>query len=201
MREFDKDYFKGETSPTNYESFFYKVTAWLRFRTLISILWDLNRKKGILIDVGCAFGDFVSKFSEKSYEALGCDVSQWATKKAKRKYPKISIIRADVNTLPFKGKTFDIVTMLETLEHCPNLNDVLEEISRVATTNGLVIFSIPTTDLNDTQADKTHIWHLSLKEWLEIFERKFKLVKIKYFLKSFRYINKKVSTTFVTLQT
>ncbi|UCH31800.1 MAG: methyltransferase domain-containing protein [Candidatus Bathyarchaeota archaeon] len=201
MREFDKDYFEGETSPINYESFSYRVTAWLRFRTLISILSDLNRKTGILVDVGCAFGDFIYKFSEKGYKAVGCDVSKWAIRKAKRLYPNIDIILADVNALPFKEKTFDIVTMLETLEHCQKLNKVLEEISRIATANGLVIFSIPTTDLNDTQADKTHIWHLSLTEWLKIFERKFRLVKIKYFLKNLKYINKKASNTFVVLQT
>jgi len=200
MKEFDADYFEGETSPINYDSISYKITVWLRFRTLVSILRELNRTSGILIDIGCAFGDFISKLSKEGYEALGCDVSKWATTKAKKLHPEICIVRTDVNFLPFKDKAFNIITMLETLEHCPKLNKVLDETHRIVAPKGLVIFSVPTTDLNDTYADKTHLWHLSLKEWLEHFERKFHLVKVKYFLKNLRYLDKKICNTFIALE-
>ncbi len=153
------------------------------------------------MDVGCAFGDFVSRFSEKGFEAFGCDVSKWATVKAKKLHPETSIVRADVNLLPLKDGVVDVVTVLETLEHCPDIQRVLKEIHRIVAPSGLVVFSVPTTDLNDTYADQTHIWHLSLKEWIVRLEKVFCLVKVKYFLKSFRHIDRKASNTFIAMET
>jgi len=200
MREFDADYFEGKTSPIDYDSIFYKITVRLRFRTLMRLLKELNRTDGVLIDIGCALGDFVSKLSKKGYRTLGCDVSKWAAIKAKKLHPEICIVRADVNFLPFKEKAFNIVTMLETLEHCSELNKVLEEIHRIAASKGLVIFSVPTTDFNNTYADKTHVWHLSLKDWLKVFEGRFRLLKIRYFLKGLRHLDKKLCNTFFALE-
>jgi ubiquinone/menaquinone biosynthesis C-methylase UbiE len=200
-KSYDSGYFKGKTSPINYESVFHRITVWLRFRTMMDLLKSLNRDRGILMDVGCAFGDFVSKFSEKGFEAFGCDVSKWATAKAKKLHPETSIIRADANFLPFKNNVVDIVTMLETLEHCPHVHNVLDEIHRIVAPTGLVVFSVPTTDLNDTHADQTHIWHLTLKEWIKLLEKEFCLVKVKYFLKSFRHVDRKASNTFIALET
>lgn len=174
---------------------------WLRFRSLLDLLKSLGRDRGVLVDVGCAFGDFVTKFSARGFEAFGCDVSKWATAKAKKVHPETSIIRADANSLPFKDGVADVVTMLETLEHCPDIQGVLKEIRRIVAPSGLVVFSVPTTDLNDTYADQTHIWHLPLKEWIQLLEKVFCLVKVKYFLKSFRHIDRKASNTFIAMKT
>ncbi len=200
MTKFDADYFKGKTSPINYDSISYKMTSWLRFKTLVGLMRELNQPKGVLIDIGCAFGDLVSRLSREGYETLGCDVSRWAAVRAKKLHPEICVVRADANSLPFIDKAFSIVTMLETLEHCTQLSKVLEETHRVAASRGLVIFSVPTTDLNDTRADASHVWHLSLEDWLGCFQKRFHLVKVRYFLKHLRFLNKKISNTFIALE-
>lgn len=198
---FDEGYFRGETSPINYESFLHRITVRLRLRAILKLLKELNREDGLIIDVGCALGDFVSGFSKEGYEAYGCDVSWWAAKEAKRIHPETCVVRADASFLPFRNKAVDVVTMLETLEHCTQLHKVLKEICRVVAFDGLAILSVPTTDVNDTYADDTHLWHFSFDEWTRIFEKKFDLVKVKYFLKAFRHINKKACNTLFALKT
>jgi 2-polyprenyl-3-methyl-5-hydroxy-6-metoxy-1,4-benzoquinol methylase len=200
MIEHDQDYFEGKTSPINYNSILYKITAWLRCRTIINLLKELDKAAGVLIDIGCAFGDLVSNLSRKGYVVFGCDISKCATLEAKKLHPEANIIRADAHFLPLRNKAFNIVTMLETLEHCLNPNKALGEIHRIIAKDGVAIISIPTTDLNNTYADKTHIWHLPLNEWQKHFEEKFSLLRIKYFLRSFRYISKIASNTFIALK-
>jgi len=199
LKIFENDYFEGKEAPVNYGSLFYRINVWLRFGTVVHMLRRLNRYGGKILDVGCALGHSVNRFSREGYEAYGCDISRWATTEAKRLNAEINILRADANSLPFKHEAFDAVTAFETLEHCPRLDDVLNEIGRIVVSGGLIVVSVPTTDLNDTHADETHVWHLSLSEWIEILTKKFALVQIRYFLKFFKYIDRKTCDTFIVL--
>lgn len=180
-------------------SIFYKVNAWFRFRRIASLIRELGGS-GKALDVGCALGHSVSRLSQVGLDSVGCDISAWATKKAKELHPGIEIFRADAYSLPFKSSTFNVTTTFETLEHCDDLNAVLSEIKRVTKPGGLVMFSIPTTDLNDTYADKTHLWHKSLRDWLRLFEDDFQLLKVEYFMKVMKYVDGKTCTTFIVLR-
>jgi len=60
------------------------------------------------------------------------------------------------------------------------LNSALRETNRVTKLKGWVVISVPTTDLNDTYGDKSHSWHMSLKEWLDLFENYFEVLAIEF---------------------
>ena len=53
----------------------------------------------------------------------------------------LSASRQDVTVLPFADRSFDVVTMLEVLEHIPDTEKALAEVCRVAAR--CVIFSVP----------------------------------------------------------
>jgi ubiquinone/menaquinone biosynthesis C-methylase UbiE len=55
--------------------------------------------------------------------------------------PLLSASKQDVTTLTFADRSFDVVTMLEVLEHIPNTEEALAEVCRVA--RRCVIFSVP----------------------------------------------------------
>jgi ubiquinone/menaquinone biosynthesis C-methylase UbiE len=178
---YEEKYFVGDHTPIlfGYDSIFYRVNAWFRFRRIASIIRKFGGR-GKVLDVGCALGHSVGRFSSIGLQSVGCDISAWATKHAKQKYKDLDVIRAGTPFLPFRRGAFDVTTTFETLEHCADLNSALREINRVTKLKGLVVVSVPTTDLNDTYGDKSHMWHMSLKEWLDLFENYFEVLAIEF---------------------
>jgi len=51
--------------------------------------------------------------------------------------------REDVQALSFENNSFDVVIINHVLEHVPNDNDAIKEISRILKNNGYVIITIP----------------------------------------------------------
>lgn len=54
---------------------------------------------------------------------------------------QLQALEADVTALPFSNRAFDVVTMLEVLEHIPDTQHALAEVCRVATK--CMILSVP----------------------------------------------------------
>ena len=98
---------------------------------------------GRTLDVGCATGFVVEALRELGVDASGVDVSQYAVEQAAQgarghiRYGDLS------RRLPFPNGRFDLVTVLETLEHLtPDaVPHALAELRRV--TQGYVVATIP----------------------------------------------------------
>jgi len=67
---------------------------------------------------------------------------------------QLRALKADVTALPFPERAFDVVTMLEVLEHIPNTRRALAEVCRVAST--YVILSVPS--LEDDNPGHIHLF-------------------------------------------
>ncbi|UCE95731.1 MAG: class I SAM-dependent methyltransferase [Candidatus Bathyarchaeota archaeon] len=198
---YEKEYFAGDYSPIlfGYVSIFYRINSWFRFRRIAALIRKYGGH-GRILDVGCALGHSLRRFRSIGLESVGCDISAWATKRARKMNLKINIVRADALFLPFRPKIFNATTAFETLEHCSDLSLALKEIRRVTKSNGLVLVSVPTTDLNNTQGDKSHVWHMSLKEWLDLFRKYFRVLNVEFFLKFMKYVDGETCNTFIALR-
>lgn len=124
----------------------------------------LNPKR--VLDVGCAMGFLVSGFRTLGIEAFGVEISNYAVKKSRE--ARHYLILSDVEGgIPFKNNCFDLVTMIEVLEHLHEYDIVLKEVSRVLKPGGHLYLTIP-----DARYHKPSRDHVSLKDkrtWVKIF--------------------------------
>ncbi len=101
--------------------------------SLAFILSNLDSEMRTLIDIGCGRGFFMAKARERGYEVTGCDL-----------FDKISVegcryVQANVESLPFADKSFDIVTCFHTLEHVQHLDRAIAELKRIARKQVVVV--------------------------------------------------------------
>lgn len=101
------------------------------------------------LDVGCATGFVVEALRELGLDACGVDVSQYAVEQAAQGARGHTGYGDLSRRLPFPDGRFDLVTVLETLEHLPPdaIPRALGELRRV--TNGYVVATIPSFGPNE----------------------------------------------------
>jgi SAM-dependent methyltransferase len=95
------------------------------------------------LDIGCASGFVVQVLRELGLDAFGCDVSRFAVEHAVPE-AKDHIRVADILTgLPWPDGAFDVVSVLETLEHLPpsQVAQGIAELRRVC--GGFLYATIP----------------------------------------------------------
>lgn len=84
-----------------------------------------------LLDIGCGTGFFSIYFKELGIDVTGIDISSKMLEIAKSKDSKVDFINADAHNLPFPDESFDLSTLITTIEFCEQPEKVLQEASRV----------------------------------------------------------------------
>jgi len=109
------------------------------FESISKILRKGNR----VLDLGCGTGDSGEVLKFFFAEIHGCDISETALKEAN--VNEVTALCTDFNTehLPYKDKSFDVVTCMEVLEHMLDPAFLLKEICRILLPNGQLIITTP----------------------------------------------------------
>ncbi|MBN2472636.1 MAG: class I SAM-dependent methyltransferase [Anaerolineae bacterium] len=84
-----------------------------------------------LLEVGCGSGHFTRWFADHAVQTAGLDVSRPMLLEATR-LNHMPYVRGDAAALPFVNRSFDLVTLITTLEFVPDPVAVLAEAIRVA---------------------------------------------------------------------
>ena len=127
-----------------------RVIAWShssRFRMARRLVTAFRGRS--LLDYGCGDGTFLACVSDLLPEAVGADLDPVEIARCSQRFagsPCLSfkLIR-DLEKERREGRTFDVVTCMEVLEHCTDESRerVLDDISQLVSHDGVVIVSVP----------------------------------------------------------
>ena len=175
--EYGYGYYEGDESNYGilggYTSLPMRFCRFFVYRKAMSILTK-HKQEGRLLDVGCAYGFWADFSRKRGFESSGCDVSEFAVSAAKERFPHIDFRQADIQKpLGFPSAAFDVVTAFDVLEHCKDIGLALSELKRVLNDNGVLLVSVPDSDLFSQERDRdgTHIWYMDSKGWNAVFEK------------------------------
>lgn len=85
-----------------------------------------------VLDIGCGTGHFTRWMAEKGLAAVGLDSSEAMLSEARRLGGEAEYLRGDALLLPFADRSYDLATMITTLEFLPDPVRGLSEAARVA---------------------------------------------------------------------
>lgn len=157
--KFDQDYYQSVGNQYRQRAEF-QVAAF--FRALY--VWLLFRPKTVL-DVGCGMGNLVEALKRIGVNACGIEVSDYALSQVPRTLRPVCQ-KGDVLAIPFRDKTFDVVTTVNVLEHIEtkDLDQALSSCERLARL-GIFHEITVTEDKRTIDTDPTHICKHSVSWW------------------------------------
>jgi SAM-dependent methyltransferase len=99
---------------------------------------DLRGK--LVLDVGCGMGRFAEVASRWGARVVGVDLSAAAEVAALNLADResVSILRADVFSLPFADESFDLIYSLGVLHHTPNCEQAFSRLPRLLKPGGTI---------------------------------------------------------------
>ncbi|MDK2791064.1 MAG: hypothetical protein PWP15_1584 [Methanothermococcus sp.] len=124
----------------------------------MDVLNNNSKTDKLVLDCGCGFGSFYPLI--KDFNTIYMDFSLNLLKKFKINTNKVC---GDIQNLPFKDNTFDLVLCINVLEHV-DFERAVNEIKRVLKTNGTCIFVVVNRDsiINEEIFTDWKITHNSL---------------------------------------
>lgn len=117
------------------------------FNAVRKLLAEANLKKNSkTIEIGCGEGLSTRRLAEMLPQGITLDASEYVKRQialAKKNNPGIKITQESAYELNHKDNTYDLVFLLEVLEHLDYPSKALQEIKRVLKPNGYLIIGVP----------------------------------------------------------
>ena len=143
---FGHDLFRAQLSG----NFFEKVFHSNRILTLMRLIEsELDLPSGArVLDVGCNTGPMVIPLRQQGYDVVGIDISPNDVHQAERylqerSLPDDRLAVADGTQLPFRDQGFDLILLVDILEHTDYPERIVSEARRMLTPGGMVIATVP----------------------------------------------------------
>ena len=117
------------------------------------------------LELGCGTGVFTAKFSHRGLQLVATDISSDLLRVAQERVQTledVSLVLADVETLPFPDRTFDALIGSSILHHLP-MPSSLHEMYRILRHGGTMAFAEPNMFNPQILVQKNIPW---VKRWL-----------------------------------
>jgi SAM-dependent methyltransferase len=109
------------------------------FLQLITKYYTIGKR---FLDVGCGAGFFLKAAEEIGWEAEGVEISPVASDYAQN-IVKVKVLEGKLEDLYLPAEKFDLVVLIETVEHLMNPLETLKEINRILKKQGILIICTP----------------------------------------------------------
>lgn len=116
------------------------------YERVIKVINPLVVKNAACLDIGCASGWFLDIASRYGWKCFGIDASQVAIQKAKLNVSsgrfKVELFSNDT----FTGLRFELVSLLDVLEHISNPLETLRVVYKKLSPKGVIAIRVPVID-------------------------------------------------------
>lgn len=149
---YENGFFAGDKNYCGFSNYLLdkEITAKNMRRNLKKIL--PLKKRGKLLDVGCATGIFLETAQKESFEVFGVDSSSFAFIHLPQPL-KTRVQKTTVGKTKFPDKFFDLVTMWDLIEHLFDPRSELKRIRKFLKDDGLLVIGT-----NDVESLWARLW-------------------------------------------
>jgi ubiquinone/menaquinone biosynthesis C-methylase UbiE len=125
-----------------------------RQRLLDELLRRVVGPRRAAIELGCGGGTFLRHLATLFTTIVGVDAYEQSLASARSRAPAATLVQADACRVPFGDGAFDLVAMLDVLEHvAPDL--LLAEAARLLVRGGHLLLSVPASRALSSELDVT----------------------------------------------
>jgi 2-polyprenyl-3-methyl-5-hydroxy-6-metoxy-1,4-benzoquinol methylase len=101
-----------------------------------------HRRSGRLLDVGCALGFLLGVARARGFEAYGLDLNEPVARAARKEFGR-AVHCGGLDADAFPGIDFDVITLIDVLEHVPDPGDFLDRVAARLSSSGIVAAILP----------------------------------------------------------
>lgn len=102
-----------------------------------------GKHRGRLLDIGVGTGLNAAYFQEMGFSVSGVEPSVEAAMIAQRKAPNLQIIATEFPSAEIVSGSYDVVCLLDVLEHLKDDRTAMQEVARVLSPGGKVFITVP----------------------------------------------------------
>jgi len=152
MNKFKNDFKNGKELELflahEFRYFFIHQYVKNKMNNLLRLINKLGISFKSVLDVGCGSGEVVELFNDQNLLSVGVDLQKNVLIKSsdvfKKFYnKKLNFIVCNVNFLPFEENTFDLIILLDVIEHVNNLDLLMSSLKRTIKKEGHIIICFP----------------------------------------------------------
>ncbi|MEM7181023.1 MAG: class I SAM-dependent methyltransferase [Spirochaetota bacterium] len=177
QKMYGQDYYEGRAEYSYYDERKQEVFA--------SYVWDARLRniakyiqKGNFLDIGCSFGGFLQRAQKMGFRPYGVEVSQFSAEYAQKR--GIEVYQGNFLDLQLPENFFDVITMIEVIEHLEYPQKIFSKLSRILKPGGLLL--LQTANFSGKQAVEAaskyhyylpgHVFYYTCENLQEILRRR-----------------------------
>ena len=139
---YDSDYYATDNPKGGYANYFLDSEVNRRtFRDRIRAIERQYGRRGRLLDVGCALGDFLLEAKASGWDVEGVEISSFAAQRARERGLRVTAGRLEDLKLP--EASFDVITLYDSVEHLVDPVATLAAVGRLLVPGGIVHLVTP----------------------------------------------------------